>query len=178
MKKQILEGISPLIPFLLTYLVISTPNNLLPIKARLAKKTRITKEIILSNVGDKNKVIAMTLLQQVLMLMSSRRKRQTSSKSSIQLPYKGILLQEVPSKLPKRVKKPISVLVTFTPVTATRKEVVEIAETIEAVETIGVGEDGKKSKSGEYPGNLARVLYIWYPITFGKKFVSKLALLD
>ena len=53
------------------------------------------------------------------------------------------------------------------PVTGTREEVVEAAE---------VGKDGKGSE-GEYP-NLAQVPYIWYPITFRKKFVSVLALLD
>ena len=67
-------------------------------------------------------------------------------------------------------KKLASVLATSTPVTETRKEAVETAE------TTGEGRDGKESKS-EYP-NLARVPYIWYPITFWKKSMPMLALFD
>ena len=71
------------------------------------------------------------------------------------------------------VKKLVSVLATFTPVTGTRKEAVEAAESVGTVE---VGKDDEKSK-GEYP-NLARVPCIRYPITFWKKSVSMLALFD
>ena len=65
------------------------------------------------------------------------------------------------------------------PVTGTREEVVEAAESVgttDAVETAKVGKDDEESK-GEYP-NLAQVLCIRYPITFRKKSVSMLALLD
>ena len=75
------------------------------------------------------------------------------------------------------VKKLVSVLATSTPVTGTREEAVEAAEsfgTAEAVETAEVGKDGEESE-GEYP-NLARVPCIRYPITLRKKSVS--ALLD
>ena len=58
-------------------------------------------------------------------------------------------------------------------VTGTRMETIETAE---AIDTAKVGEYGDKSKD-EYP-NLAQVLCIWCPITFQKKFVPVLALLD
>ena len=57
--------------------------------------------------------------------------------------------------------------------TETREEAVKTAK---AIETTKVGKDGKKSKS-EYL-NLAQVPYIRYPITFQKKSVSMLTLLD
>ena len=71
------------------------------------------------------------------------------------------------------VKKLVSVLATSTPVTGTRKEVVEAAE---SVGIIRVGKDNKESK-GEYP-NLAQVLCIQYPITFWKKSVFISVLFD
>ena len=72
---------------------------------------------------------------------------------------------------PKRYKKLVSVSATFTPVTQTRKEALEAVNIVEA------GKDSKKSED-EYLENLARVLYIWYPITFWKKFVPMLAFFD
>ena len=85
----------------------------------------------------------------------------------------------MPSKPKSGVKKLVSVSTTSTPVTGTGEEAVESAESVEngeAVETAEFDKDGKESK-GAYP-NLAQVLCIWYPITFRKKFVSVLALLD
>ena len=41
------------------------------------------------------------------------------------------------------------------PVTRTTDEVVETAKTVEVVETVGVSEDGEKSKGGKYLENLA-----------------------
>ena len=67
----------------------------------------------------------------------------------------------------------MSVLATLTPVIGTRDEAFEATK---AVETAEVGEDGNESKS-EYP-NLEQISCIWYPITFRKKSVSMLALLD
>ena len=69
-------------------------------------------------------------------------------------------------------KKLVSVLVTSTPVTKIREEMVETAK---AIETAGTGKDGRKIKS-EYPENLAQVPCIYYSINFGKK--SVLAFLD
>ena len=66
-----------------------------------------------------------------------------------------------------KVKKLVLVLATSTPVTETKEEVVETAK---------VSKDGEESKD-EYL-NLARVPCIWYPITFWKKSVSVLALLN
>ena len=85
----------------------------------------------------------------------------------LQLSPEGILHNQISPK----AKKLLSVLATFTPVTGTKKK------TIGAVETTGAGEHGKKSK-GEYSENLIWISYIWYPITFRKKFVPMLALLD
>ena len=65
------------------------------------------------------------------------------------------------------VKKLVSVLVTCTPV---------IETSVEAVEAAKVGKDSVKSEV-EYP-NLAWVPCIYYPITFWKRSVSMLALLD
>ena len=48
---------------------------------------------------------------------------------------------------------------------------------MEAVETAEAGKNSKNSKS-KYLENLARVPYIWYPITFKKKFVSMSTLLN
>ena len=69
-----------------------------------------------------------------------------------------------------KAKKLLLISATFTPVTETRKEVIETAE------TAGEGKDGEESK-GEYP-NFARVPCIQYPITFRKKFVPILAFFD
>ena len=66
----------------------------------------------------------------------------------------------------------MSVSATSTPVTGTREEVVEAAE---SVGTIKVGKDDEESE-GEYP-NLAQVPCIRYPITF-RKSMSMSALLD
>ena len=80
-------------------------------------------------------------------------------------------------------KKLVLLLAISMSVTETRGEAVETigtAETIEiveAVETTGAIKEGKKSK-GEYPENLAWVQYIRYPITFRKKSVPVLVLLD
>ena len=84
------------------------------------------------------------------------------------------------NKVPRvsKAKKLVSVPATSIPVTGTREETVESLEamkTAKAVETAGIGKDGKKSKS-KYPEDLARVPCIRYPINFGKKSVS--ALLD
>ena len=73
----------------------------------------------------------------------------------------------------KRVKKLVLVLVTSTSVIVTRKEMIKA---IEADETAEIDEENKESK-GEY-SNLAQVLCIRYPITFRKKSVSVLVLLD
>ena len=89
------------------------------------------------------------------------------------------LLQQVPSEPESGVKKLVSVSATFMPMTRTREEVVEAAKSVgtaKAVETVEVDKDGKESED-EYP-NLAQVPCIWYPITFRKKSVSVLALLD
>lgn len=45
-------------------------------------------------------------------------------------------------------------------------------------ETAITNKNGKESKSGEYPENLARVSYIRYLIIFQKKSVPELALFD
>ena len=77
------------------------------------------------------------------------------------------------------VKKLVSVSATSTPVTGTREEAVEAAEsvgTVKAVETAKVGKDNKESES-KYP-NLAQVPCIRYPITFRKKSMTMSALLD
>ena len=60
----------------------------------------------------------------------------------------------------------MSILAIFTPVTETRKEVVETAK--------AANKDGKKSED-EYLENLVQVLYIRYLIIFQKKSVPILA---
>ena len=82
------------------------------------------------------------------------------------------------SKSEKRVKKLVLVLITYTSVIATRKEVVEITKTAETVETTRTEENGEENKGGRYPENLIQVLCIQYPITFRKKFVPLLTLFD
>ena len=72
----------------------------------------------------------------------------------LQLSPEGIL----PHQMSPETKKLVLVLATSTPVTETRKE------TIKVVETAGVGKDGEESES-KYSENLARVLYIQYPVT-------------
>ena len=75
-------------------------------------------------------------------------------------------------------KKLVSVLVTSTLVTRTRKKTVETAEALETakvIETAETDKDGKKNKS-KYQKHFARVLCIRYLINFKKK--SVLALLD
>ena len=70
-------------------------------------------------------------------------------------------------------KRLVSVLVTSTPVTETRKERVETTkavETVKTVETARTDKDRRKNE-GEYLKNLARVPYIHYPINYQKKFV-------
>ena len=54
--------------------------------------------------------------------------------------------------------------------TETRGEAIEPAKTVEAIETVGAGKNGKENKC-EYPKKLTQVLGIWYPITFQKKCV-------
>ena len=71
------------------------------------------------------------------------------------------------------VKKLVSVSATSTPMTKTREEAVEAAE---SVGTVRVGKNDKESE-GKYP-NLARVPCIRNPITFRKKSMSMLVLLD
>ena len=72
---------------------------------------------------------------------------------------------------------------TSTTVTRTRKKAVETAgkaettEITKAIETLKVDKGSNESKD-EYPENLAQVPYIWYPITFQKKFVPVSALFD
>ena len=90
-----------------------------------------------------------------------------------------------------KVKKLVSVSAIFTPVTRSRAQTVETVkaieaaeaveaakavETAEAVGTAKVGKNGDENES-EYP-NLAQVPYIRYTITFRKKSVLMLALLD
>lgn len=69
LAKKTLEKPNSLTPLPLMYLVVNTLKNLLFPKARLAKKTKIANEVVLGTVGDKDRVVAMTLLQQVLMLI-------------------------------------------------------------------------------------------------------------
>ena len=99
----------------------------------------------------------------------------------LQLSSEGILCHQISPK----DKKLMLVPTTSMPVTGTRAETVETTEavkTAEAIETakaVGtaeVSEDGDESK-GECP-NLARVLCIWYPITFRKKSVLVSVLFD
>ena len=91
----------------------------------------------------------------------------------LQLSPEGTLCYQ----LSLEAKKLVLVLATSTPVTETREEAVtEAVEIAKTVESTKFGKDGAESK-GEYP-NLARVPCIWYPITFQKKSVSILALLD
>lgn len=45
-------------------------------------------------------------------------------------------------------------------VIATKKEIVETAETPKIIETPSAGENGKDGKDNKYPRNLARVLWI------------------
>ena len=64
------------------------------------------------------------------------------------------------------------IFATSTPVTATRENIVETAITTETIQTARID---KKSEDDEYlRTNLARVLYIRYPITFWRKFVLAL----
>ena len=73
-------------------------------------------------------------------------------------------------------KKLVSVSATSMSVTGTKEGAVK---TVEAIEIVGAGKNSKKSKGGEnLRSNLARVPCIWYFMTFWKKFVSILALLD
>ena len=72
----------------------------------------------------------------------------------------------------KRVIKLVLVLATFIPIIATREE------TVETTKTSGAGEDNKESKSGKYPENFIQIPCIRYFITFQKKSMPMLALLD
>ena len=77
------------------------------------------------------------------------------------------------------VKKLVSVLATSTPVTEARKKADEIVEAVETAEAIEFTEVSKgEAESKDKYLSLAQVPYIWYPITFRKKSVSILALLD
>ena len=74
----------------------------------------------------------------------------------------------------------VLILATSTLVTEIREEMVETAEaieTIKAVKTAGTDRNDKESKS-EYLENLAWFPCIQYPITFQKKSVPMVALLD
>ena len=159
-RKKTSERISLLTLLLLIYLIKN-----LPTRARLVKKTRITKEVF-SIMGGKDKIIAMTPLQKMLTLMLSRRKGKTSPKlSTSTIIERGITLTNV-LKTQNKSQKLISVLVTSMPVTTTRAKVVEIP---------GANEDNKDNK---YLGNITQVLCIQYPITFWQNFVAVIALLD
>ena len=76
------------------------------------------------------------------------------------------------SKSKRGVRKLVSVSATSMPVTANKKEAIE---TIKVAKSAGASKDGKKSE-GKWLENLARVLYIRYPINCRKK--SVLALFD
>lgn len=103
---------SPLTFFLLIHLVVST--NLLPTKAKLVKKTRITSKEGLGTKGDKKIVVAMTSLQRLLTQIPSRRKWKMFPKlSDITVTGKKI----IPPGIPKRMQKLLLVLVNSTPVT-------------------------------------------------------------
>lgn len=60
-RKRTLEEISLLTLFSVTYLIVSTPNNLPSIRVKLVKKIRTTKEV-LGVIGGKNKDVAITSL--------------------------------------------------------------------------------------------------------------------
>lgn len=60
-RKRTLEEISLLTLFSVTYLIVSTPNNLSSIRVKLVKKIRTTKEV-LGVIGGKNKDVAITSL--------------------------------------------------------------------------------------------------------------------
>lgn len=66
----------------------------------------------------------------------------------------------MPLKLKKIVKKLVSVLVTFTLVTAIRKKAIKTVKTTEAVKTSGTSENNKEGKGDKYSGNLVQVLCI------------------
>ena len=83
-------------------------------------------------------------------------------------------------------KKLVLVLATSILITITKKKAVKtpkttrtakIAKIAEAIETAGTNKDGKKSK-GEYLKNFVQLPCIQYPITFRKKFMLVLVLLD
>ena len=83
-------------------------------------------------------------------------------------------------------KKLVLVSATSTPVIENREKTVETIKAIETAEAVktakaikaaGTGKDGEKSRN-EYLENLAQVPYVWYPITFRKKFVPVLVLFD
>ena len=76
-----MKELSLLILLSLTYLLANI-SNLLSTRARLVRKTRITKKVLGAE-RAKNKIVIITPLQQVLIPISSKRKRKTSPKLSI-----------------------------------------------------------------------------------------------
>lgn len=135
---------------------MASTNNLSPIKARLARRTRTTKKVF----GNKEakKFVAMTFLHQVLMLISSRMKKRIFPKSSTSTITRKRIMPSIVSR--KKTKNLMSVLATFMLVTAAKKEAIEAVETAEANENGKESKSDEKSKGGEYPRNLARVLCI------------------
>lgn len=81
-----------------------------------------------------------------------------------------------------KTKKPVLVSAIFIPVTRTRKEMVETAntgETIKAIETAGASKNGKENKDSKNSrSNLTQVLCIQYLFIFQKKSKLMSALLD
>ena len=135
---------------------MASTNNLSPIKARLARRTRTTKKVF----GNKEakKFVAMTFLHQVLMLILSRMKKRIFPKSSASTITGKRIMPSIVSR--KKTKNLMSVLATFMLVTGAKKEAVEAVETAEASENGKESKSGEKSKGGEYPRNLVRVLCI------------------
>lgn len=62
--------------------------------------------------------------------------------------------------------------------TVEANEIAEIAKTVKVVETARAGKDGKKIEDGKYLKSLVQIPCMQYPITFRKKSVLILVLLD
>ena len=60
--ERILRRFNLLTLFLLTYLIASNPNNLLPPRTRVAKGTRTAKGVVFGAVRDEDKTVAITFL--------------------------------------------------------------------------------------------------------------------
>ena len=125
--------------YLLTQLIESTPNNLLSIRARPAKKTKTSKEIF-GAVVSRDKIATMTSLQQVFKTL--RRKEKTFLTLSISTVKKKRYYYNKYPQNPKRVKKLVLVLATSMAVTIAREEVVVTAEIVGTVETTKTSEIG------------------------------------